>query len=311
VPSTQVLPSPLSVPLREDSKTLETPNSVQSSCDLQRPDTRLPAVLEAIRSARPFALLTVVATDGSTPAGVGAHAMVMADGSIRGTVGGGWLEAVAQRRAVEAIRSGRPLALEIELQGATTQESQPLCGGRVRLIVDPTAERARATYEQALRALTERQRGLWITRSLDTVPREACEMYGLAGIDSLEVTSTFVRESDLPSWRGDPGAEALRACLATEKPALFRSTGPVGGPATEVFVDPLIPTPRLLIVGAGHVGQAVSAQASLVGFEIVVLDDRPEFARPDTFPREQESSAVTSQRKLRAFRLAGIHLWSS
>ena len=51
-----------------------------------------------------------------------------------------------------------------------------------------------------------------------------------------------------------------------------------------MLVEPLIPKPLLLIVGGGHVGQAVAAQASLVGFEIVVIDDRPEFARPALFP---------------------------
>jgi xanthine dehydrogenase accessory factor len=40
----------------------------------------------------------------------------------------------------------------------------------------------------------------------------------------------------------------------------------------------------LLIVGGGHVGQAVALQASLIGFDVVVIDDRPEFADPALFP---------------------------
>ena len=42
----------------------------------------------------------------------------------------------------------------------------------------------------------------------------------------------------------------------------------------------------LLIIGGGHVGQALAAQASLVGFEIVVIEDRPEFARTRLFPKD-------------------------
>lgn len=57
-----------------------------------------------------------------------------------------------------------------------------------------------------------------------------------------------------------------------------------GGLAREVLVEPVLLQPILLIVGGGHVGQAVAAQAALVGFEIVVLDDRAEFTQPALFP---------------------------
>jgi xanthine dehydrogenase accessory factor len=39
----------------------------------------------------------------------------------------------------------------------------------------------------------------------------------------------------------------------------------------------------LLVVGAGHVGQAVAAQGRLLGFAIEVIDDRSEFATPARF----------------------------
>jgi xanthine dehydrogenase accessory factor len=41
-----------------------------------------------------------------------------------------------------------------------------------------------------------------------------------------------------------------------------------------------------LIVGGGHVGQAVAQQAALVGFAITVIDDRPEFTQAALFPRD-------------------------
>jgi xanthine dehydrogenase accessory factor len=52
----------------------------------------------------------------------------------------------------------------------------------------------------------------------------------------------------------------------------------------EAFVDPVIPRPLLLIAGGGHVGQALAAQAITIGFDVTVLDDRPEFADPALFP---------------------------
>lgn len=50
-----------------------------------------------------------------------------------------------------------------------------------------------------------------------------------------------------------------------------------------VFVDPVLPPPRLIICGAGHVGQALAQGAGVAGFRVTVVDDRSEYARPDRF----------------------------
>ena len=41
---------------------------------------------------------------------------------------------------------------------------------------------------------------------------------------------------------------------------------------------------RLVIVGAGHVGQAVAGLVSVLGFDVVIVDDRPEYVTDDRFP---------------------------
>jgi xanthine dehydrogenase accessory factor len=49
-----------------------------------------------------------------------------------------------------------------------------------------------------------------------------------------------------------------------------------------------IPEDRLILLGAGHVSQATAQFAALLGFYIVVVDDRPEFANSDRFPMAGE-----------------------
>jgi xanthine dehydrogenase accessory factor len=58
----------------------------------------------------------------------------------------------------------------------------------------------------------------------------------------------------------------------------------VCGGQLEVFVDPIQPKPTLVVVGAGHVGQAVVHLAHWLGFRVVVTDDRPEFCTPEVVP---------------------------
>jgi xanthine dehydrogenase accessory factor len=43
-------------------------------------------------------------------------------------------------------------------------------------------------------------------------------------------------------------------------------------------------SPKLVIAGAGHVGQAMAAAAVPIGFNTTVIDDRADFANPERFP---------------------------
>jgi xanthine dehydrogenase accessory factor len=57
------------------------------------------------------------------------------------------------------------------------------------------------------------------------------------------------------------------------------------GGQVEVYVEPILPAPTIVVVGGGHVGKAVAHLAKWLGFKVVVTDDRPEFctrkANPD------------------------------
>jgi xanthine dehydrogenase accessory factor len=53
------------------------------------------------------------------------------------------------------------------------------------------------------------------------------------------------------------------------------------------LIEPLIPNPQLLIVGAGHIAQPLAQMAHLAGFRVMVVEDRPEWARAERFPHAQ------------------------
>lgn len=58
--------------------------------------------------------------------------------------------------------------------------------------------------------------------------------------------------------------------------------------AAIAFVETLQPPPTLLIVGAGHVGIQLAKVAHLIGFQIVVQDDRPEWANAEYYPQASQ-----------------------
>ena len=95
------------------------------------------ALAEALEQGEETALVTIVASNGSTPQRVGAKMLVYADGRTVGTIGGGCYENDAFGRAREAIASRHPVTVKYELNDDFAQESGLVCGGQMEVFIEP------------------------------------------------------------------------------------------------------------------------------------------------------------------------------
>ncbi len=138
------------------------------------------AILE--KSGKAGAICTIIKTSGSTPRHEGSRLLYYADGSMKGTVGGGEVENRVIEEAKAAIQDGKIRLLSYSM-------------------VDPQ--------------------------------------------------------------RGDPG---------------------ICGGQLEVYIEPILPKPTLLIIGGGHVGKALAHLGKWLNFRIVISDDREEFCNPEYNP---------------------------
>jgi xanthine dehydrogenase accessory factor len=62
----------------------------------------------------------------------------------------------------------------------------------------------------------------------------------------------------------------------------------VCGGSLEVYVEPILPEPLLVVIGGGHVGKAVAHLAKWLGFRVAVSDDRAEFCTQEANPSADE-----------------------
>ena len=67
----------------------------------------------------------------------------------------------------------------------------------------------------------------------------------------------------------------------------------VCGGQVEVFVEPILPIPLVIVIGAGHVGKAVVHLAKWLGFRVAVCDDRAELCNPEAIPGADAYYPVT------------------
>jgi len=222
--------------------------------------------LELLANNRRFALACVISATGSTPQKAGATALFEAAGPVWGTLGGGCLEAESRRRALDALDTGQAFVFDVRLDDIEGWDDGLICGGKVQILVQPAAEGNAAAYRAALDAQHDRGHG-----ALVSVVRHPESPVGLA---------RWFERGELAKGAFGLGGVSFTSVLASGRAALVNDDD--GG--TSLFVEPVVPAPRLLVVGAGHIGKAVARMAAPLGFEVTVVDDRPDFASRENLP---------------------------
>ena len=99
------------------------------------------------------------------------------------------------------------------------------------------------------------------------------ETRGSLGSAALDREAVRLLEEVMADPRGRDGLRTLVLAGADE-----------GVPAFELYVEVRRPLRELVVVGAGHVAQPMAHLGALLGYRVVVLDDRPDFATRERFP---------------------------
>lgn len=100
------------------------------------------ALAEAAHANIPVALGIITGVKGSSPQKLGAKALFYSDRKIQGTLGGGCLEAEAQRLALQSLRDGKPQTFELVLDHDFGWDDGLICGGKVSGLIIPNAQAA-------------------------------------------------------------------------------------------------------------------------------------------------------------------------
>jgi xanthine dehydrogenase accessory factor len=236
-----------------------------------------PEVLLRLESQEPVVLATIVETEGATPQVPGASALFGESGLLLGTLGGGILEADAERKVLLCLKKRSSLYYRFDLQGEDVAAGEPICGGVVWILVDGSPGDKRETWRRLTDALLARRSGVLVTQ-IDWRTDDLAELKRL-WLD--EKTPELETEFTLRRFTRE-FAQARRQ----EKPMLLQEQdSAMRDRNTLYFLEPIAPLPRLLIVGAGHIGQALARQAAWLDFEVTIIDDRAEYASRERFPQ--------------------------
>jgi xanthine dehydrogenase accessory factor len=256
-------------------------------------------LVQDIERGETVAMATIIRRKGSVPREVGAKMLVGRDGKIRGTIGGGCGEAEVWRNALNVIDSGRPTTVQVDLTEDIAMESQGVCGGIFDVFIQPWYG-----------TLLPKQTGQPAQPGMrDNVAAINTALEGEQAIVLLTIVAasgswrSCIGQQMLVHERGEtqgnlllPAAEpefltlliaAAQQSVAAGKPHIEKVSSKHDLWA-EVFIEPVIPPPVLLIAGAGHIARPLAAIAQLMNYSVSVTDDRASFANRERFPTAKQ-----------------------
>jgi xanthine dehydrogenase accessory factor len=213
------------------------------------------------------ALVTLIRVEGSSYRRVGARMLIAANGDYAGSISGGCLEAEVVRKALWKTRDGAVVDTYSTLFDDTAEIPYGLgCGGTVDLLLEPAGTPEFTALLQAMEAsLQGKQR-----RVATQLPAE-----------------------------GQEESRELRRCIFDENgEPLFRSRAGTVDASKPLFDESLEAPQRLFVFGAGDDAQPMVQMAALLGWSVIVVDGRAQWARRERFPKAAQVFVADSLKSM-------------
>ena len=243
-------------------------------------------IVESLKSKRFLVLATIIGHRGSVPRGTGTKLLILKDGSSFGTIGGGILEKSVIEESKKVFSSRSPIRYSRILKGTDVTDSDMLCGGDVDIFLEPISpDNPDHLHIFEMISSMFRRGGAGLLATIVDIDRwrEPALIY------KLFIHSRGERSGALAGLREieEDISKSVNQLMADRRPRTLAYRDNEGN-EVQVFIEPMISSPVLYLFGGGHVSSQVAPLANRVGFKVVVIDDRPEFADPDRFPEVAE-----------------------
>ena len=208
------------------------------------------AIETELCAGNPVMLATIIGREGSAPRGVGTGMSVSIHGTQTGTVGGGSLEFRARQDALSLLQAGNCAVKRYEIH----TDEKTVYSGSVTILFRPFAGESGHRLCTEMRTALETGQDAYLACRL----AEGCaEESGVYATDAL--------------------CNMCRLDCAPDEPQLTKGE-------TTWLIEPILPLPRVILLGGGHVAQCMARQLALLDYRVWMAEDRAEFATKDLFP---------------------------
>jgi xanthine dehydrogenase accessory factor len=245
-------------------------------------DPIVASACDFLDQGRGFVLATIIRQQGSAPRTAGTRMLITPAQEIVGTIGGGSLEGQTMQ-AVARMGPGAPArVLSFDLTNKDAADMEMICGGLVLVLLDyiQPDDSNRALFHRWRESLSQGRRAVLVS---------------IAQGDETHIQR--IEHAVLDSDGGVHGDFDFSADTMEKLSRLMTQPAQIHVLHLEdrlIVADPGQIAPTLYIFGGGHVARPTAHLAAMTGFNVVVLDDRPEFSAAERFPEAMETRTIAS-----------------
>lgn len=216
------------------------------------------------KDIRQAMLCSVVQWKGSVPRKDYPMMLVLEDGSILGTIGGGSMELKVSQSALNMMSGSNSALFDFDMTGDDVNQDKGLCGGTLKVLVEPFNSELVTFYSNLLdQSKTDQKVMVKLEILTDS---------------TLQIDRQLIRSrSDIRS----DDMNLKKKLQSVFENQLTRSL--VHGKSLYLMWQIFSP-PTIHLFGAGHVGQAVAELAHFNELPLKVYDDRTELITAQRFP---------------------------
>lgn len=217
----------------------------------------------------PFAWASIIKEDGSTPRSAGSKMIILED-RIISTIGGGGMEGeVIEKARTEVLKQKRPQILYYNMSGGADATLGLACGGNCEVLLAYITPDFREVFAAAAEAEMHGTPA-WLFYILDEREDSALPFQFCLNVGCERLVGSFTGN---PKFARDILLNPIRVAIHGDSVDGIR-----------YIVDDVGSAPHMFLFGAGHVSCEVAKLAVGVGFQVTVIDDRPDYANSVRFP---------------------------
>lgn len=234
---------------------------------------------EADAAGKQTALATVVLVEGSSYRRAGARMLITEDGQLTGAISGGCLEGDALRKARLAMAQNKPMLITYD----TTDDDDAKfgvglgCNGIIHILIEPVLQVDAGTpIDLFKKFLSTREPAVLVT------------LFSLNNRQAPQPGTSLLLTAD-EQVNGLFPDEEIRAALLSDAKDVLKNGNSVTktyiyGNKFTCFIELLQPAVSLVIFGAGNDAIPLTQIASVLGWQVTLVDGRANYAVSERFP---------------------------
>jgi xanthine dehydrogenase accessory factor len=235
---------------------------------------------KANAAGKQTALATVVLVEGSSYRRAGARMLVTEDGQLTGAISGGCLEGDALRKARLAMAQSKPMLVTYD----TTDEDDAKfgvglgCNGIIHILIEPIFPGRGISPVTLFKHFLSKREPVVLVTMFSLADRQASQPGTCLLMKADETTQGNIVDEEIKDAVLEDAVDVLKNGNSVTKTYIY-------GNGYTCFIELLQPAVSLVIFGAGNDAIPMVQFASVLGWQVTLVDGRANYAVPERFPQ--------------------------